>query len=264
MRERLREAERRLKQQRIAELTAAGLLPFPAATNDSRRLARAWLGRYLADEKERLVRDLAAAAGAAPSATVHIRSAQDKITRCIDNGWLTVAVHEVVDLDGPAFQQRLITDAARHDSRDDALCHPLVLNRWRDQLNEALPDIAPSAGNPHTKHLYDPTREGVPRSAAQLEQLHGRRRLFAALQRRSECVRLITAFRDGMCLAEHRDPSHALLKKAGDHAYDELVRRYPDLYRHIRAHLAWYETRYGRLQNHGVALAAPQSDLRRA
>ncbi|WP_399936544.1 hypothetical protein ACGH52_00105 [Streptomyces sp. BBFR25] len=43
VRGRLRDAERRLKGQRIAELTAAGVLPFPAATDDSRRLARAWL-----------------------------------------------------------------------------------------------------------------------------------------------------------------------------------------------------------------------------
>ncbi|MFD5805773.1 hypothetical protein [Streptomyces sp. NPDC127020] len=47
---------------------------------------------------------------------------------------------------------------------------------------------------------------------------------------------------------ERRDPSYELLKKAGDQAYDELVRRHSDLYWHIRAHLARYETRYGRLQ----------------
>lgn len=87
VRDRLRDAERRLKGQRIAELTAAGLLPFPAATNDSRRLARAWLGRYLPDEKEALVRRFAAGAGVAPSATVHIRSIPEKITRCIDS-WM--------------------------------------------------------------------------------------------------------------------------------------------------------------------------------
>jgi hypothetical protein len=253
VRDRLHDAERRLKRQRIAELTAAEILPFPAATDDSRRLARAWLGRYLPDEKEALVRRLAADAGVAPSATVHIRSIPEKITRCIDNGWLaaplTDTVRQLLELDGPAFRRRLVADAAQQDARDDALCHPLVLNRWRDQLTETLAEMAPSAENPHTKHLHVLTLTGRPRSATQLAQLHSRRRLFAALlQRRSECVRMITALNDGMSLAERRDPSYELLKKAGDQAYDELVRRYPDLYQHIRTHLARYETRYGRLQ----------------
>ncbi len=262
VRGRLRDAERRLKGQRIAELTAAGVLPFPAATDDSRRLARAWLGRYLPEEKETLVRRLAADAGVAPSATVHIRSIPEKITRCIDNGWLaapvTDVVRELLELDGPAFRRRIVADAARQDARDDALCHPLVLNRWRDQLTEVLIEMAPSAHNPHPKHLHDLTLTGQPRHATQLGQLHDRRRLFAALlQRRSESIRLITALNDGMTLAEHRDPSYELLKQAGDQAYDELVRRHPDLYRHIRAHLARYETRYGRLQ-----LTEPRAQLR--
>lgn len=262
VRNQLRDAERRLKGQRIAELTAAGVLPFPAATNDSRRLARAWLGRYLPEEKETLVRRLAADAGVAPSATVHIRSIPEKITRCIDNGWLaapvTDVVRELLELDGLAFRRRIVADAARQDARDDALCHPLVLNRWRDQLTEALIEMAPSAHNPHPKHLHDLTLTGRHRHAPQLGQLHGRRRLFAALlQRRSESIRLITALNDGMTLAEHRDPSYKLLKQAGDQAYDELVRRHPDLYRHIRAHLARYETRYGRLQ-----LTEPRAQLR--
>ncbi|WP_306959413.1 hypothetical protein [Streptomyces afghaniensis] len=109
VRNRLRDAERRLKGQRIAELTAAGLLPFPAATDDSRRLARAWLGRYLPEEKEALVRRLVADAGVAPSAIVHIRSIPEKITCC--NGWLaaplTDAVRQLLELDGPAFRRRI-------------------------------------------------------------------------------------------------------------------------------------------------------------
>ncbi|MEV5107544.1 hypothetical protein ACFQ7G_19840 [Streptomyces massasporeus] len=252
VRNRLHEAERRLKELRVAELTAAGVLPFPAATDDPRRLARTWLGRYLPDEKEALARQFAAGAGVAPSACVHIRSIEEKITRCIDNGWLvapvTDAVRELLELDRPAFQRRLIDDATRDDARDDALCHPLVLNRWRDQLNEVLAELAPRAGNPHTKHLARITLAIAPRSSAHVERLGGRRRLFAALlQRRSECIRLITTLNDGMSLAERRDPSFELLKQAGAQAYDELVRRHPELYRHIRTFLARYETRYGRL-----------------
>ncbi|MEV7068955.1 hypothetical protein AB0N97_40235 [Streptomyces collinus] len=262
VRKRLREAERHLKDQRVAELTAAGILPFPAATNDPRRLARMWLGRYLPDEKEALVREFAVGAGVVPSATVHIQSIEEKITRCIDNGWvvapLTDEVHELLEVDGPAFRRRLIADATRNDARDDALCHPLLLNRWRDQLNETLADIAPSAGNPHTRHLADITLTSAPRSTVHIDRLGSRRRLFAALlQRRSECIRLITTLNDGMSLAERQDPSYELLKQAGSQAYDELVRRHPDLYRHIRTFLARYETRYGRLQ-----ITGPRAQLR--
>ncbi|MFD6725795.1 hypothetical protein, partial [Streptomyces sp. NPDC060131] len=213
-------------------------------------------------EKESLVRRLAADKGLAPSATVHIRSIPEKITRCIDNGWLaapvTDVVHQLLELDGPAFRRRIVADAAQQDARDDALCHPLLLNRWRDQLTETLVEMAPSANNAHTKHLHDLALTNRPRSDAQLRRLHDRRRMFAALlQRRSESVRLITSLNDGMSLAERRDPSYELLKKAGDQAYNELVRRHPGLYRHIRARLARYETRYGRLQ-----LTEPRAQLR--
>ncbi|MEU7336684.1 hypothetical protein [Streptomyces sp. NPDC007074] len=251
--QRLREAERRLKAQRVEELTAAGVLPFPPATDDSRRVARAWLGRYLSTEKDALVLEIATAAGVPATAAAPIRSIQDKITRSIDNGWLIAplndAVRAVLALDEPAFTKRLLADAGGQDERDDVLCHPLVLNRWRDQLNDILRTVAPSADNPHTKSLTDLTRTPTSRTAAQLEQLHARRRLFAALlQRRAQAVRLITALNDGLSLAERADPSHALLKRAGDQAYDELVRRHPDLYQRIRSHLARFETGYGRLQ----------------
>lgn len=249
----LREAERRLKAQRVEELTTAGVLPFPAATDDSRRVARAWLGRYLSAEKDALVLEIATAAGVPASAAAPIRTIQDKITRCIDNGWLIAplndAVRAVLALDESAFAKLLLADAGGQDERDDVLCHPLVLNRWRDQLNEMLRAVAPSAGNPHTKNLTDLTRTPTARTTVQLEQLNARRRLFAALlQRRAEAVRLITTLNDGLSLAERTDPSHALLKRAGDQAYDELVRRHPDLYQRIRTHLSRFETPYGRLQ----------------
>ncbi|WP_461025853.1 zinc finger domain-containing protein [Streptomyces sparsus] len=252
----LRAAKRSLKDQRIAELTTAGVLPFPAATDDPRHLARAWLGRYLSSEKEALVRDTAVTAGVPASATVHIRTIEGKITRSIDNGWLAAplddTVHEVIQLDDPAFHRRLIADASRQDGRDDALCHPLVLNRWRDQLNEAITQIAPSAENPTTKGLHDLTSDRRRRGTAQLEQLSSRRRLFAVLlQRKDECIRLITALNDALSLAEHRDPSHAKLKQAADQAYDELVRRHPNLYQHIQAFIAPHTTRYGRLRIQG-------------
>ncbi|MEU1891197.1 zinc finger domain-containing protein [Streptomyces pristinaespiralis] len=256
VRERLHEAQRSLKQRRLAELTAAGVLPFPAPTNDPRQLARAWLGRYLSDEKEALVRDIATTVGISPAAAVPIRSIREKISKAIDNGWLAApfndGVRQVLELDDHAFRLRLIADAARQEGRDDALCHPLVLNRWRDQLNEVISDMAPSAENPSVKRLHDLSTTGRTRSTDQLERLHGRRRLFASLlQRREESTRLITELNDTLMLAERRDPSYLQLKVAADHAYDELVRRYPDLYRHIRASLAPHETRYGRLVVHG-------------
>ncbi|MEU9575102.1 hypothetical protein AB0D62_35670 [Streptomyces massasporeus] len=263
VRKRLCEAERHLKEQRVAELTAAGVLPFPPTTDDPHRLARTWLGRYLSGEKEALVREFATGAGVAPAACLHIRSIQEKVTRCIDNGWLVAplsdAVHELLELDASAFRRRLILDATRNDARDDALCHPLLLNRWRDQLDETLTEIAPSAGNPHTKHLHDITLTSpAARSTGHVERLSSRRRLFAALlQRRSESIRLITTLNDGMSLAERRDPSHELLKQAGARAYDELVRRHPHLYGHIRMRLAQHETRYGRLR-----ITGPRAQLR--
>ncbi|WP_143675006.1 hypothetical protein [Streptomyces sp. ScaeMP-e48] len=96
------------------------------------------------------------------------------------------------------------------------------------------------------------------RPANGLDQLIGRRRLFAALlQRRSESIRLITDLNDTMTLAERAEPSYHQLKRAAGQAYDELVRRHPDLYHRIRTALAPYETRYGRLQRR-----TPRADLR--
>ncbi|MEV8398044.1 hypothetical protein [Streptomyces niveus] len=252
LRHRLRKTERLLKEQRIAELTAAGVLPFPSETNDPERLARAWLGRYLSAEKEALVRSIAAADGLADSVTIHIRSIAEKITRSIANGWLAApvnaAVEQVLTLDSQAFRRRLIADAGQHDGRDDALCHPLVLNRWRDELKVVLAEIAPLAENPTTKRLHDLPLVGSRRSTAQLEQLHSRRRLFSALlQRRDESVRLITTLNDALTLAEKSDPSYVRLKQSADQAYDELVRRHSGLYQYIRARLAPHETRQGRL-----------------
>ncbi|MGW1412698.1 hypothetical protein [Streptomyces sp. NPDC002403] len=84
---------------------------------------------------------------------------------------------------------------------------------------------------------------------AQLERLHVRRRLFAALlQRRAEAIRLITSLNDALSVAERRDPSHAVLKHVSNQDYNELVRRHPEQYGHIRARLSPFETRAGRLQ----------------
>ncbi|MGW1412699.1 hypothetical protein [Streptomyces sp. NPDC002403] len=106
------------------------------------------------DEKEELVRELAVRAGVTASAAAPVRCIQDKITRCIDNGWLIAplndAVRHVLELGTPAFQQRLLTDASRQDERNDVLCHPLVLNRWRDQLTQTLVAFAAAAGTTRT------------------------------------------------------------------------------------------------------------------
>ncbi|MDT0547668.1 hypothetical protein [Streptomyces lonegramiae] len=165
----------------------------------------------------------------------------------------------VLELDTTAVQQRLLTDAAQQDERDDVLCHPLVLSRWRDQLAETLLAFAAAAGNPHCTGLHDLTLQQTPRTPAQLEQLHCRRRLFAArLQRRAEAIRLITSLNDALSVAERRDPSYAVLKHVADQAYNELVRRYPEQYRHIRARLSAFETRASRLQ-----ISGSRTELRR-
>ncbi|SCK54189.1 hypothetical protein YUYDRAFT_07111 [Streptomyces sp. ScaeMP-e48] len=159
LRNQLHQSEQLLKQSRLAELTEAGALPFQPPTDDSRQLARAWLGRYLSDEKEALVHDIATAAGVPAQEAAPIRSIRDKITKCIDSGWITTPVSDTVQqlltLDDHAFRRCLIEDASRQNARDDALCHPLVLNRWRDQLNAAIAALAPAAENPTTRHLHD-------------------------------------------------------------------------------------------------------------
>ncbi|MBZ9593544.1 hypothetical protein K7B06_00285 [Streptomyces erythrochromogenes] len=258
----LRAARNLVKQRRVADLAAAGALLATRPTDDPRQVARAWLGRFLSGEKEALVRDIAVAAGVSPAACTHISSIQQKITKAIDNGWLTAPVSDLVErtlsLDDDAFRRRLFADAGKQNGRDDVLCHPLVLNRWRDQLHAVIGDLKPSA---HTRALTG--LHNVPahsrHSTASLRQLHDRRRLFTALlQRREECTMLITQLNDALTLAEQRDPSYLQLKRAADLAYDELVRRHPDLYRHIRAALQQYETRYGRL-----SMTGSRSDLRR-
>ncbi|MFF5931615.1 hypothetical protein [Streptomyces hydrogenans] len=258
----LRQAAGLMKQRRIAELTQAGILPMAAPSDDPRHIARAWLGRYLDDEKEALVQSIAAAAGIPRTAAAPIRSIRDKITKCIANGWITAPVNEAVEhllaCNSHTFRARLIADATQQDTRDDALCHPLILNRWRDELEQALTDLAPAAENPTTQRLHDLTRT-QPRRATPTRRLCDRRRLFAALlQRRDECTRLITDLNDTMTLAEQADPSYPALKNAADRAYDELVSRHPDLYHRIRSALAPHQTRYGRLA-HGT----PRAELRK-
>ncbi|MFB6563918.1 hypothetical protein ACFCYH_34390 [Streptomyces sp. NPDC056400] len=123
-------ARRLVKQRRIADLTAAGALMSSRPTDDPRQVARAWLGRFLSEEKEGLVRDIAMAAGVAPAACIHIRSIQQKIAKAIDIGWLTAPVSDpvkqVLTLDDAAFRDRLLADASKQNGRDDVLCHPLV------------------------------------------------------------------------------------------------------------------------------------------
>ncbi|SCE61070.1 hypothetical protein GA0115253_109021 [Streptomyces sp. Termitarium-T10T-6] len=170
LRKQLHQSEQLLKQRRIAELTEAGALPFPPPTDDPRQLARAWLGRYLSDEKEALVHGIATAAGVPSQKAAPIRSIRDKIIKCIDSGWLTAPVSDTVQqllaLDDHAFRRCLVEDASRQNARDDALCHPLVLNRWRDQLDAAIAALAPAAENPTTRYLHDLAAAAAPRPPA--------------------------------------------------------------------------------------------------
>ncbi|MFI0990660.1 hypothetical protein [Streptomyces exfoliatus] len=256
----LRAARGLVKRRRIADLRAAGALLPARPTDDPRQVARAWLGRFLSEEKELLVRSIAMAAGVPPAACTHIGSIREKIAKGIDNGWLTAPVSTLVEqtlsLDDAAFRRVLLKDAGMQNGRDDVLCHPLVLNRWRDQLHAEIGDLKPSAqGRPGLGGVPAHSRP----STTWLRQFHDRRRLFTALlQRREECTMLITQLNDVLTLAEQRDPSYRRLKDAADLAYDELVRRHPVLYRHIRAALQPYENRHGRLSLHGS-----RSDLRR-
>lgn len=251
LRTQMRQARKTLKQQRLANLNQEGLLPFSPPVTDARHMARAWLGRYLAQEKEALVTSFASAMGVPETASRPIRSIRDKIPRALDNHWLhapvTEPVKKLLDLDDVAFRSRVCADAGSQNLRDDNLCHPLVLNRWRDELTCALHQLAPSAQNPSPDRLC-PLPVVTPRSTVQIDALIRTRQLFAALvQRRDESIRLLADLTDMLTITERRDPSYSLLKQAGTQAYDELVRRHRHLYQHIRTRLAPYETRYQRL-----------------
>ncbi|MFD9636588.1 hypothetical protein [Streptomyces violascens] len=263
LRERLDAAQAMLKNLYTDELTAAGILPFPRPSHDTRHIARAWLGRYLQQEKEALVHAAARRLGVPCSASRPIRNVRDKVAKCLDNRWIlaprTAPVEAVLALDDQAFARLVREDAAVEHPRQDTLGHPLLVNRWRDQLTTVLCPLAAGVRSAPAE-LTPLTRGELRASGAEVGRLTARRRHLAALvRRREESTRLITELNHVMLLAERGDPSHRLIKEAGDTAFRELERRHPDIFRHIHARLARHADGRGLLR-----LSPPQrSALRR-
>jgi hypothetical protein len=80
-------------------------------------------------------------------------------------------------------------------------------------------------------------------------QLLARRSLFAALvQRTGEARRTRRAVQGAVTIAEHHDPETAALRRVGEQANAELVRRNRGLYEIIRTRLQPHQTRYGHLR----------------
>ncbi|MFG3227615.1 hypothetical protein ACGF07_22925 [Kitasatospora sp. NPDC048194] len=249
VRRRLNEANAELKRQRLTELNRYGLVPSNTTpTDDPIRFAKGLLGDFLRDERAALMAQAATAAGLSPRASVQVSNQLEKIHWCIERGLLkapvTPEVSTVLDLDDARFRLRVLQDAGRQQGRDDALCHPLVLHRWQDQLEALRKHLAADAQNPSHQALVPLSRTTAQRSQPDIA---ARRRLFASLvQRTNENSRLKQTLFDSTTIAERCDPEHEALMQFVQPTYEELVRRHPDLFRLIREMTAPHETRYGR------------------
>ncbi|WP_161500874.1 hypothetical protein [Embleya scabrispora] len=135
---------------RVAELSAAGALPDRRPTRDTQTQARGWLGKYFIEERSALVSELTQADGHSRDGVAPRIDFRGRIERAIVRGQLTASVNETVretlSLDDTRFRARVARDAARHHERDDALCHPLLLNRWTRELNGMRTHVAERIG----------------------------------------------------------------------------------------------------------------------
>ncbi|MFC9810516.1 hypothetical protein ACFVJM_00355 [Streptomyces virginiae] len=253
---RLTEAKRELRRQRNMELTAHGVQLTPQLADDPREQARLWLAEYLHFQFAELFEQHAAAAGlskvACQTAETRHQNIEHAIARQLLNAPVSDSAERVLALDDREFRLRVLRDASRQVDRDDTLCHPLLLHRWRRHLKVLQAEIAPGALSPSTQALpmlvWRHVRLSSPRDVS---ALIARRRLFAnLLQRYSENRHLRHAVEDAISIAEQASPDRPLLTTAARAARDDLVRHHPDLYRSIRDVLKPHETRYGRLLQH--------------
>lgn len=250
---RRQEAETELRRQRTIALD----LGAPGAhdntpIDDPQLLAAVWLARYLRPERDALLDRLARAAGIPAAAAAQVRTKGERVQRCVDRGLLiapvTDAVQRLRSMDEDAFDRHVLHDAAVVNGRDDDLAHPLLVERWLQALNRVRPAAAAAALNPSQQTLTPLTGRQQPCTRRQWHELGARRALFAALvQRTGEAHRTRQAVQDAVTLAEHADPQSAALRRIGQQANAEIVRRHRDLYLLIRTHLEPHQTRYGRL-----------------
>lgn len=250
---RRQEAETELHRQRsVALRLGAPGARDNTAIDDPQRLAAVWLGRYLRVERACLVDHLALSAGISPAAAARVRTKQERVERCVDRGLLTApvtaSVRSLREMPDGAFDRHVLRDAAALSGRDDDLAHPLVVERWLQALGRVRPPAAAAADSPNDQVLTALDWGFRPRAALRLPHVRARRDLFAALvQRTGEAHRMRQSVQDAVTLAEHAAPETVALRRIGDQANTELVRRHRDLYLLIRSRFEPYQTRYGRL-----------------
>ncbi|MFI6003178.1 hypothetical protein ACIA98_22655 [Streptomyces sp. NPDC051366] len=252
--QRAQEARKEFQRRRTEDLTAAGVLPGLPATDDPREQALLWLAQHLEPQFRRLLTEHAAAAGLPPEASAAVRTRHGAIERATARGLIHAPLHgdalRVHGMSEGEFRLRVLRDASTQADRDDALCHPLLLHRWRQHLKQLQTEVAPGALSPSAQSLAPLAWEELrPQSLHEVRELMGRRRLLGnLLQRYGENRRLRYAVHDAISIAEHAHPEKPLLMAAARDAREELGRRHPDLYKLIRNLLEPHLTRYGRLR----------------
>ncbi|MCY0928050.1 hypothetical protein OTB20_17990 [Streptomyces sp. H27-H1] len=252
--QRVCEARKEFQRRRRDELTAAGILPVPPATDDPREQALLWLAQHLDPQFRQLFNERSEIAGLSPDASTAIRTRHAAIERAAARGLLQAPLHgralSMHTMSEDEFRLHVLDDASHQSDRDDALCHPPLLHRWQRHLKSLQAEVAPGALSPSTHGLLPLAWQELRlQSLREVRELMGRRRLPANLfQRYGENRRLRYAVQDVISIAEHLHPEKALLTAAARDAREELARRHADLYRLVRNHLDPHLTRYGRMR----------------
>lgn len=266
---RLQEARSELKRQRHLTLDTASDHQT-SAMDDPRHVARRWLGRHHPELLTELLTEHARSHGLDPSRLIRRPGTAERIQRAIQTGLLPPPTAQAAaasrDESDQDFRRRVLADALRQENRDDLLCHPLLLQRWRQHLHALRRETSARAGkcSPHQITAL-PVEQIMRTTTEDLQRLAGRRRLLGSLiQRTAENGRLTTACHDSIALAEQRDPDLPVIQSVVEAAYDVMVRTHRDEYNLIRDCLAPYETRYGRLMLDEASKSAAQYKVAQA
>ncbi|MCX4524383.1 MULTISPECIES: hypothetical protein [unclassified Streptomyces] len=252
--QRAQEARKEFQRRRTEDLTIAGVLPGLPATDDPREQALLWLAQHLEPQFRGLFTEYSTAAGLPPEASMAVRTRHGAIERATARGLIHAPLHgealRVHSMSEEEFRLRVLHDASTQADRDDALCHPLILHRWRQHLKQLQTEVAPGALSPSAQSLVALAWEELrPQSLHEVRELMGRRRLLGnLLQRYGENGRLRHAVHDAISIAEHTHPEKPLLMAAAREAREELGRGHPDGCKLIRNLLEPHLTRYGRLR----------------
>ncbi|MFJ1757344.1 hypothetical protein [Kitasatospora sp. NPDC088134] len=248
---------RRLKEARDhVDRTRKSALPAVSApisiSADPQRIASAWLGRFLKDERRALVTQYATDAGVDPVLLTN-GTFYERVRRMVATGRLKAPVGPQVErlLDCPVEELReiVLRDALQPAGRTDALAHPLMLEKWAAQLDFLSSVAAPTAHSQTTGRLSElPPMASGRLSLGAADELAGRRQAHARLiERAHECERLRLALSDTVMALEQADPVRETVGAAVEAADAHLRRLHPQLYAIARAHLYPYQDSTGRL-----------------